>query len=66
MAEIGDLPSGLPRPAKRALAGTGINSLDQLARIREDEVRRLHGVGPKAMRQIQDVLAARGKQSAGR
>lgn len=56
----GDLPTGLGRPARRALAGAGYRRLEQLARLDESEVGGLHGVGPKALGQLRRALAARG------
>lgn len=55
-----DLPAKLALPAQRALAGAGIRRLDQLALLSEDELKRLHGIGPKALDQLRDALAARG------
>ncbi|MBX3052484.1 MAG: DUF3224 domain-containing protein [Caldilineaceae bacterium] len=56
----GDLPTGLAAPAQRALAGAGIQRLDQLARISEAELKKLHGIGPKAVEQLRQALHARG------
>ena len=53
-----DLPK-LVAPARRALAGVGINKLQDLARFTEDEIMDLHGMGPNAMRQIRQALAAK-------
>lgn len=55
-----DWPSGLAAPARRALDGAGYTRLDQLAEVREDDLAALHGMGPKALRQLRDALAARG------
>jgi hypothetical protein len=55
-----DLPAGLAKPAQRALAGAGYVRLEQLTRLRESEVMRLHGMGPKALEQLRRALAARG------
>lgn len=55
-----DLPAGLARPARRALVGAGYRRLEQLARLREPEVGRLHGMGPKALGCLRRALAARG------
>jgi len=55
-----DLPSGLAKPAQRALAAAGYARLDQLTRVREDEVLKLHGMGPKALDQLRRALAAKG------
>ena len=59
-----DLPSELARPAQRALTGAGIHRLDQITRLSETEVRRLHGMGPKALEQLRRALAARGQSFA--
>lgn len=55
-----DLPAGLSNPARRALAGAGYTRLEQFTRIREADVLKLHGMGPKAMDLIRCALAARG------
>lgn len=55
-----DLPTGLARPARRALVGAGYTRLDQLTQVSEDEVLKLHGMGPKALEQLQRALAAKG------
>jgi hypothetical protein len=55
-----DLPVKLSAPARRALAAAGVGQLDQLTGFSETEVRRWHGIGPNAIRQLQDALKARG------
>jgi predicted flap endonuclease-1-like 5' DNA nuclease len=60
-----DLPSGIGNPARRALAGVGCWRLDQVAELTEAEIRKLHGVGPKAIRVLHSALAARGLSFAG-
>ena len=55
-----DLPSELDEPAQRALAAAGIQRLEQLAKLREIEVRQLHGVGPKALSQLRRAISAKG------
>lgn len=55
-----DLPAGLARPAQRALAEAGYTQLEQLARVTEDEVLKLHGMGPKALDQLRRALAEKG------
>jgi hypothetical protein len=59
-----DLLSKLSKPAQRALAQAGYLRLDQFTQLREDEVLKLHGMGPKAMEQIRQALAAIGKSFA--
>jgi predicted Fe-Mo cluster-binding NifX family protein len=54
-----DLPR-LAAPARRALAGAGYRSLEQLARVREADIAKLHGMGPNAMNALRDALRERG------
>ena len=58
--EHGDLPAGLSRPARRALATAGYSTLEQLTRVSEADIGRLHGMGPKGVDQLRRALAARG------
>jgi predicted flap endonuclease-1-like 5' DNA nuclease len=55
-----DLPAGIGKPALRALAAAGYTRLDQLARVKESELVKLHGVGPKAIRVLRAALEAQG------
>ena len=55
-----DLPSELSQPARRALAGAGIQRLEQLTTFSEAEVKQLHGIGPNALVQLRRALDARG------
>lgn len=55
-----DWTAGLSNPARRALAAAGITRLEQLARFSEAELLALHGFGPKSIRILTPVLAARG------
>jgi hypothetical protein len=55
-----DLPPGLSKPAQRALTNAGYRWLEQLTRVSEAEVERLHGVGPKALAQLRHALVANG------
>ncbi len=54
------LPSGLAKPAQRALAAAGYADLQTLTMVREADLRRLHGMGPRALEQLREALAARG------
>jgi len=54
------LPEGLARPAQRALAGAGIQTLEQLAKFSEAEIKALHGIGPNALTKLRNALEARG------
>lgn len=55
------LPSGLAAPALRALAGAGYKSLEQLAKAKEEELSKLHGMGPKALEIIRAALRDAGQ-----
>ncbi len=55
-----DLPQGLGAPAPRALAGAGIVRLAQVAKFSEAELKQLHGIGPNALGQLRQALAAKG------
>jgi RimJ/RimL family protein N-acetyltransferase len=54
--------SNLPKlaaPARRALDGAGITRLEQLTRFGEDEIGKLHGIGPNALDALRRALAGR-------
>lgn len=55
-----DLPPGLAAPAQRALAQAGYQSLEQLAAVREADLKQLHGIGPKALETLRRALAEKG------
>ncbi len=55
-----DFPDGLAQPALRALDGAGYSRLEQLTKTSEAELKRLHGIGPKALDQLRHALAAKG------
>lgn len=59
-AQAGDLPAGIGKPAERALAGAGIQRLEQLAGYSEARLKQLHGIGPKALEKLRQALGARG------
>ena len=60
--------SGLPRnigaPATRALTAAGYTELAQLANVPAVELSKLHGVGPQALRLLQEALQERGMSLA--
>lgn len=58
--EANDLPANLAQPAKRALANAGIKSLSQLAAFNEEEIKKLHGIGPDALKKIATALKGNG------
>ena len=56
-------PDALPKigaPATRALNGAGFTSHRSLAGVPREELSKLHGVGPKALRIIEDALDEHG------
>jgi DNA-directed RNA polymerase alpha subunit len=59
-ARIDALPVKLSAPARRALAGAGIETLADLARHTEQQVLALHGVGPTAIPPLRQALAGAG------
>ena len=50
----------LAAPAQRALKGVGYTTLEQLAKVKQSEVARLHGIGPNALSKLKQELAAHG------
>ena len=55
-----DLPIDLSRPAQRALYEAGYLRLEQLTRVSETELKRLHGIGPNAIEKLRRALDAKG------
>lgn len=56
----GDLPRAIGRPATNGLGAAGITSLEQVAEHTAARIAALHGVGPKAVRLLEEALAERG------
>jgi hypothetical protein len=54
------LPRSIGAPATRALTAAGYTGLGQLADVPAAELAKLHGVGPKALRLLQEALDERG------
>jgi predicted RecB family nuclease len=50
----------LSAPAKRALENAGITSIKQLARRRETDVMKLHGMGPSSLPKLKEALKKAG------
>lgn len=55
----------LAAPARRALAQAGCTRLEHVAQMTEAEVSELHGIGPRALEQLRQALAANGLSFAG-
>ncbi|MWB98702.1 hypothetical protein [Agromyces seonyuensis] len=58
-AQIGDLPP-IGRPANSALLLAGITTLEAVAATGRPTLLAMHGVGPKAIRLLDQALAERG------
>lgn len=58
-ANGGGFPAQLSEPAQRALASAGYTRLEELTTVSETELAKLHGMGPKAIRQLRDALSER-------
>jgi DNA-directed RNA polymerase alpha subunit len=56
-AKESDMPAELASPARRALLGAGITSLEQVSTVSKGELMQLHGIGRKAIEQLRNALA---------
>jgi hypothetical protein len=56
----GGFPRGIGAPATRALHGAAYTQLRQLAGVPVADLRKLHGMGPKALRELQEALEEQG------
>ena len=54
-----DFPK-LSAPAQRALAAAGVSRLKDLTKFSESEVKKWHGIGPNAMKQLHQAMNERG------
>jgi predicted Fe-Mo cluster-binding NifX family protein len=60
---MGTEETNLPKlaaPARRALHGAGSTRLEDLAKVTESDVMKLHGMGPNAMQVLRNALRERG------
>lgn len=57
---VGDLPNAIGKTAARELSLNGISSLQQVSEHSKKELLAIHGVGPKAIRILEEALAAQG------
>ena len=55
----------LAKPAQRALANAGINSLEELSKLKEKEFMSLHGIGKNALATLRIAMEANGVLFAG-
>jgi hypothetical protein len=58
------LPPSIGAPATRALTAAGYTRLGQLADVPAADLEKLHGVGPKALRLLQEALEQHGMSLA--
>jgi hypothetical protein len=54
------LARSIGAPATRALTAAGYTELRQLADVPASELKKLHGVGPKALKLLQEALEQQG------
>ena len=59
-----DFPYSIGRPAGGALKHAGYFKLKQLTKLTEVELLKMHGVGPKAVAILRELLKARGMSFA--
>lgn len=60
MTNKNDFQKILAKPGQRALAGVGIESLEQLSNFTEAEIIELHGIGKNGMNRLYIALAEKG------
>ncbi|NAZ76062.1 DNA-binding protein [Kineococcus sp. T13] len=58
--DASDLPVRIGRPALRALAAAGVSSLQDVSRLRDVDLLRMHGVGPRALSLLEEALTREG------
>lgn len=51
-------PPGVAAPALRALYAAGYRKLEDVAKITDEELLSLHGMGPKAVRLIREAISS--------
>ncbi len=54
------LPEGMGSPALQALAAAGIETLEDLTKISEAELMKLHGMGPIALGVLRESMKSNG------
>ena len=57
---MNEWPLRRENPARRALGEVGITHLRQLTKFSEQELLKLHGIGPRAIRLLGEALSTRG------
>jgi predicted flap endonuclease-1-like 5' DNA nuclease len=61
---VTEFPRAIGKVATRQLAAHGYTTLDSLTKVSAEELLKIHGVGPKAIRILGEELAAQGKAYA--
>ena len=51
-----EFPYAIGAPARRALEGAGYPKLEEIAKLSEAEMLKLHGMGPKALGKLRQAL----------
>jgi uncharacterized protein YdhG (YjbR/CyaY superfamily) len=59
-----EFPASMGKVAPRELANAGYTRLKQLTKVNEAELLKIHGVGPKAIRILRELLAEKGMSFA--
>lgn len=59
-----EIPTNIGKPVLRALEHANMNFLEPLTSVSKNELLKLHGVGPKAVRILSDALAENGMSFA--
>jgi hypothetical protein len=59
-----EFPRAIGKPATQALIVAGYTRLDQLTKVTEADLLKLHGMGPKALGILRSTLEARGQSFA--
>jgi len=58
--QVSDFPPSIGRPATGALNTAGYFRLEQLTQVSEAELKKLHGMGPKALSLLRQALERQG------
>lgn len=51
-----ELPKEIGKPAMNALLAANINTLKQITELSDEELLAMHGVGPKAVRILREII----------
>ena len=59
IAPVSELPK-ISKPANRSLHNAGYYKIEQFTKVTESEILKIHGVGPKAVRILNEALKEKG------